>query len=751
MPPPSRAKRGTRSSSFNYLIAAAVALPAAVASPPSVADMILEEVIVTARKRSESMQEVPVAITALGALELQNASIRNLRDLQGYSPNLTIEEGTAGPGAAAISIRGVSYQEVDKSLDPSIGVILDGVYLGTNVGQILQNFDIERVEVLRGPQGTLFGKNTIGGVINVNRSRPTGEFSGELRAGTGSDSLRDFKGLVNFPIIEDKLAAKVYGVYTKNDGWLENTTLNDDTSRLDYQSYGLSLLANPTQDIEVQFSYDRLEDSSDIVGGANRNQPANVVCGGFGPLFGPAACEAGDPGSDEDHVSMNDHQNAYVNTDAYTLRSEWDLGPGVLTMINGYRQNNEFRRSEFDASPAEFLYLTFDQDYEQTSHELYFNSTFSDTVEFVGGLYYWHAKYDQFVETFELWPLLGPLVGFPPGLFQPGDTGEISQDQKTDSIAAYFSADWHFHDDWTATLGMRYTEEQKDFTGASSSYWRGDINLIPGEEVNTHDNWDEVTPKFGLRYLYSDDVMFFASYAKGFKSGGFSGRNTTTTSLSESYDPETVDTFELGAKTEWMDGRVRFNATAFYSQYDDKQEENFVALPSGTVETIVTNAGEVDMSGLELEVIAAVTDHLRVRAAYGYLDAEYNEYDGDLNGDGTVTDNSYLDLRRAPENTFGMTATYSRNIGPGEFVADVSYRYRDEYETSATNNPLGHVDSTEIWNASIDYIYENWQLSVYGRNLDDERYLVSTTDISLVAFGQWNRGRNWGAELRYTF
>jgi iron complex outermembrane receptor protein len=728
---------------------------------PASAQM-LEEVIVTARKRDESMQEVPVAVTAISAADLANASIRNLRDLEGFSPNLTIDDSAAGPGAAAISIRGVSYQEVDKSLDPSIGVIIDGIYLGTNVGQVLQNFDIARVEVLRGPQGTLFGKNTIGGVINVMRNKPRYELSGELRAGTGSENLRDFKGVLHFPILENKLAGKVYGISTKDDGWLKNTTINDDTRRKDYKTYGFSLMANPTEKIEAQFTYDRIEDSSDIPGGANRNQPANAVCT-FGiladqgiPIPGvdwsaSQACEALDTGSDEDHVSLNDHQTADLTTDAYTLRTEWELGPGIITMINGYRDNDESRRAEFDASSAEFLYITFDQDYEQTSHELQFTSTFSDTVEFVAGLYYWNAKYSQFSETFELWPILGPQVGFPPGLLQPGDTGHLNQKQETDSIAGYFQGDWHFSENLTATVGVRYTEEQKDFKAESASYWRGDINLLPAAESSTKEDWDEVTPKFGLRYQYSDDVMLFASYARGFKSGGFFGRNTTVDSLNQSYDPETVDTYELGAKTDWLDGRVRVNATAFYSKYDDKQEENFVALPGGTVETLVTNAGTVDMPGFELEVLAAVTDNLRMRASWGYLDAEFDEFDGDLNGDGTVTDNSDLKLRRAPKNTFGAGASYNRNIGPGEFVGDVSYRWRDDFETIADNNPLGHVDAFGIWNASVDYIYENWQLSVYGRNLDDERYLSSTVDIGLSAFGTWNQGRNWGAELRYTF
>ncbi|MGI9287359.1 MAG: TonB-dependent receptor, partial [Pseudomonadales bacterium] len=675
------------------------------------------------------------------AQELQNASIRNLRDIEGYSPNVTIDNSTAGPGAAAISIRGVSYQEVDKSLDPSIGVIVDGIYLGTNVGQVLDNFDIERIEVLRGPQGTLFGKNTIGGVLNVVRNKPSGEFGGELRVGTGSWGLLDFKGALHFPIIQDKLAAKVWATDISDDGWLENTTINEDTARKDSTSYGVKLLATPTDNFELEFSYDRLEDDSDIGGGHNRNGPETLSC----QLFG--ACEATDTGSDEDHVSLNDHQDAFVETDAYTLRMEWDIGPGTITSITGYRENVEFRRAEFDGSNIDFIALTFDQDYEQTSQELNFTSTFSDTVEFVVGLYYWDSEYTQQSET------LGFLFNTALQMRPPGATSGLMQHQETESVAAYFQGDWHINDALTATLGLRYTEEEKDFQGQTSAVFLNGVTISPPDLGEADENWSETTPKLGLRYQFNDDVMLFGSYAKGFKSGGFFGRNTAVAGFTTPYDPEFVDTYELGLKSDWLDGRVRFNATAFYTEYSDKQEEILVPLADGSVGTLVLNASTVDMPGLELELTGVVTENLRLRATYGYLKAEYSDYEADLNNDGIITDNSDLLLRRAPENTFGASATYSRNIGNGEFVGDITYRWRDEIETIANNDPVGHVDSFGLWSASLDYIYdERYQLSVYGRNLADERHLSSTTKIGpLVTFGAWNQPRNWGVEFRYTF
>ncbi|MBT4522353.1 MAG: TonB-dependent receptor [Halieaceae bacterium] len=713
--------------------------------PAQAADTFLEEVIVTARKRNESMQEVPVSVTAIAA-ELQKANIRDLRDLEGYSPNVTIDANGGGSGAATMTIRGVSYQEVDKSLDPSIGVVLDGVYLGTNVGQILENFDLERVEILRGPQGTLFGKNTIGGVINVIRNKPSGEFGGEVRVGTGSWGLQDIKGVVHFPIIKDKLAAKVYGVDTSDDGWVKNTTLNEDTSRKDYQSYGLSLLANPTEAFEIQFSYDRVKDRSDVAALANRNQLDQLACifGFITPMWTPSdGCEAFDTGSDEDHVSNNHHQAASLDTDAYTLRMEWDIGPGVITSITGYRENDEYRLSEFDASAATFLYSEFFQDYEQTSQELNFTSTFSDTVEFVAGLYYWNAEYDQRQETSELWPI---LAGFP-----AGTTGRLRQTQETESYAAYFQGDWHISDAWTLTAGLRYTEEEKDFAATGQTFWLGGIEIVPAPVVDRYEDWSELTPKIGISYQHSEDVMLFASYAEGFKSGGFFGRNTDLDNLRTSYDPEYVNTFELGAKTEWLDRRLRINATLFYQEYEDKQEETLVQQSDGNVGTVVTNAASVELPGIELELIAALTENLRLRASYGYLDGEYDKYIG-KDSLGNPVDLSGRDLRRAPKNTFGASATYNRNVGAGEIVADVSYRWRDEYEVISDGDPLGHVDAFGMWSASIDYIHdERYQLTLYGRNLNDERVTSVTKIGTLSSFGTWNQPRSWGAEFRYMF
>ena len=290
----------------------------------------LEEITVTARKREESIQDVPIAVTALGAQELQRSSIRDLRDITAYVPNILVDKVTALQGGAAIAIRGVSYQEIDKSLDPGIGVLLDGVYLGTNAGQILENFYLERLEVLRGPQGTLFGKNTIGGAIAVYRTAPTKELGGKVQVTGGDFGRQDFRGLLNLPVT-DNGGVKLWASKLKSDGYIRNTTIGDDVGGQDSENAGFTFAYDVTEAFDVAFTYERTEDDSDVGAWANDNKffgefpypiigdpadPADDVpadLAGLLPLVTPGTPYTGsaigfrdfDPGSDKDHVSHN--------------------------------------------------------------------------------------------------------------------------------------------------------------------------------------------------------------------------------------------------------------------------------------------------------------------------------------------------------------------------------------------------------------------------------------------------------------
>jgi len=720
------------------------------------ASLALEEVIVTARKREESIQDVPISVTSIGK-ELKEATLRRLDDIQSFTPNVYIRNTSGIPGGAAISIRGVSYQETDKSLDPSIGVIMDGLYLGTSSGSLLNNFDTQRIEVLRGPQGTLHGKNTTGGVVNIVRGDVTMEWGGTASVTLGDDGREDFKGVLNVPLIEDQLGVKLFANQIKSDGWVKNTTINEDAWGDDKQTYGLATLWRPVEDFEIKLHYEHNNDKTDTGAYTNVNQPGqDLACNLQGVLW-PIGCEGSDPGSDKDHNSTNDRNKNDSEYDTTILTMDWDVGPFLLTSITGYRELDEAYRIEFDGSPAQLLSFDYFNDWKQTSQELILTSDFSDKVDFVAGLFYWDVEYEQRWNVAELHYTLdqiGAITGTPGGAgFTPDTLAYNGQNQETTSYAAFSQADWHITDQWTLTAGVRYTYEEKDFKGGdgSSFYQRG--QPAPGLNfAKFDDDWDEWSPKVGFTYEHNDDMMFFGSYSEGFKSGGFFGRQANF-DLDPTYDPEYVTNYELGMKSTWMDGRLIFNPTIFYNDYDDKQEEILIPIDLSNVATVVRNASTLQIFGAELEIQFQITEAWNVRASYGYLDAEYDDYVADINGDGVITDNSDLTPRNTPENSIGLNTTYTIAIGPGDLTGFASYRWRDEIETIANNDPLGHLDNVENLDIGLNYIWDDgrYRLTAYGRNITDERERVVVRIPGLTTWGSWNQGENYGVEFAVSF
>ncbi len=719
-------------------------------------EFALEEVLVTARKREESIQNVPVSVTSISK-ELKEASLRRLDDIQSFTPNVYIRNTSGIPGGASISIRGVSYQETDKTLDPSIGVIMDGMYLGTSSGALLNNFDTKRIEVLRGPQGTLFGKNTTGGVVNIVRGDVTMEWGSDVSLTLGDDGREDIKGVFNVPVVDEKLGIKLFANQIKSDGWVENSITGEDAGGDDKNTYGFAALWRPTEDFNVKFHYERNKDETDTGAPVNLNQPNDLNCILEGTLW-PVACETTDTGSDEDHNSTNGRNTNDSEYDTYIVTANWDLDAFLLTSITGQRDMDEAYRIEFDGSPSEFLSFDYFNDWEQFSQEIQLTSQFSEQVEFVLGAYYWETEYEQRWNVYELHYALdriGAIVtGVPGGAGFTSDTiSHNGQNQETTSYAGFAQADWHINEQWTITAGGRWTYEEKDFVGGDGGvfYNRGE----PAPAINAvafEDDWEEFTGKLGFRYQLNDNTMFFGSWSEGFKSGGFFGRQADYT-FDPIYEPEYVTNWELGMKSTWLDGRMIFNPTVFFNDYEDKQEEVLLPVSLSNVATVVRNASTLEIFGVELELQFQVTEAWNIRASYGYLDAEYADYLADINGDTVVTDNSDLRPRNTPENTVGFNTTYTIPVGPGELVGFASYRWRDEIETIANNDPLGHLGSIENLDLTLNYIWDDgrYRVTAYGRNVTDERERVAVRIPGLNSWGNWNQGEHYGVEFAASF
>lgn len=722
----------------------------------------LEEVIVTARKREESMQDVPISVTALGE-QLQRSSMKNLQDVQGYVPNVIIDRIGSNNGVS-ISIRGISFQETDKSLDPPAGVILDGVYMGVIAGGILNNFDLERIEVLRGPQGTLFGKNTTAGALNVIRTAPTREWGVKAKVGAGSWDMKEINAVVNMPLTENG-GLKLYANKNEHDGFMENNWIGDDIGSVDYQQFGATVAFNLTENFDLSFTAERIEDDSDVGAYTNLNGFDALAClisvGGFPPAGIPpeasgapfgSGCEELDPESGEDNSSSNEPNTSETTNDYYNLTMNWAIADWTLTSVTGYVDRDEAFYAEYDASQVEFLYIEAEQEYEQFSQELRINGNINDNINLTAGLYYWNSEYTQSQESFDMWYYLG--IGFgPEGGFAPGAiSSQLTGKGENTAYAAFASMDWQLTDKLLLNLGGRYTEEERKLTTGTSNFVLNPqrIVIVPGSpDLDFEEDWGEFSPRVALSYDISDDLMVFGSFASGFKSGGFFARTQNAYDIN-SYDPEYVDTYEIGLKSEWLDNRLRFNAAVFYSEYTDKQEEVIVNLGNGNVTTIVLNAADAEISGLELEFVTQITSGLSAFLNYGFIDADFTNFKVS-DSEGEVVDNSGLNLRNAPEQTFSLGLDYFLPLSFGELSAHYNYQWRDEYDTLITNDPKGLVDAGGFHNASIDMTFgEHYKVSVYGRNMGNERY-ARVVDIGISSWGSYNSPEQYGVEFSLAF
>lgn len=730
-------------------------------------NLTIEEIIVTARKKDESLQDVPLAVTAITE-QLQESSVRRIEDIQDFAPNLYINRTPGIASGAAITIRGVASLESDKSLDPGIGVVMDGMFLGTSSGVLLENFDIDRIEVLRGPQGTLFGKNTTGGILNIIRTPVSlQERSLDISVAAGEHGRQDLKAVAQVPLIQDTLGLKVFGASIESDGFVRNTTLDKDVGGDDKTNYGFALKYVPTDKFDLKFHYEVMEDDSEQGAYVNRNLPGDLACVLNAINLDPATgCESA--ANDGPNTTESDGANYSDNKyETMLIEANYDTEAFLYTYIYSNRDMNEENLQDFDGAPVHLLRMNFFNDWEQTSHELRVTSQFSDKVQFIAGIYDWETEFYQRWDVYDLFYQLSRL-GVPPwpsgrigvpgysdvAVWEDDVAGNNGQAQKTTSTAVFFSADWYLTEQWTLTAGLRWTEEEKDFVGGASAPgyyplrgepWPGIYNPYIAKK-----KWTETTPKVGLRFEPNDSSMYYLSYSEGFKSGGFFARQANY-DIDPSYEPEYVKNYEFGWKMRLLEGRMTLNGAIFRSDYEDKQESILIPVNLANVATVVRNASSLEMTGVELEMMFQITGAWDLMANYGYLDAEYDDYFADLNGDQVVTDNSDLTSRNTPKNTFGITTSYTVQVGEGELKGRLSYRYRSGLETNASNNPLGSLGSIDNLNANVTYDINNYSISVWGKNITNEREQRWGTVGGLTTRGWWNEPSTYGVTLAASF
>ncbi len=754
----------------------AMATPAVIAQGSGAADGVssgaLEEIVVTARKREESLQDVGLAVSALNKTEISRMFARDLSDLASVSPNLIIDETAQGPGGvAAIFIRGIGVAEVEKNFDPAVGVVVNGIFLGANAGSLQRSIDLASVEVLRGPQGTLFGRNTIGGLINVTHTQPTGELGAKIRAGIEDYDTYYADGVFNFGVMDDLAAKITLGKRDQQDGYYDNVTTGEDgRGENDYETYGINLLWDASDDLEFEFTYQKEETDQDTPELVNTGQQRHLFCNNTGqqagndvdygycspsfdePISGDRLKNAnvgfrpGAPAADRNNPvvasSAEDvvpaELDASFDTDFYAFETRWNINESYrIDYLYGHWESDEEIVSNWDGTPTPLYGTNRPANYDQDSHELRLTYDAGGKLSFVSGLYYWESNYDIDLSSW---------VGF----VVPGTILDLFQysEQETESKAVFFEGDYAITEALTLTLGGRYTEDDKE------SKQEGVVNTITAPFTDHPDeSWDEFTPRVGARYAFSDDLMAFATYSKGYRSGGFNGRVNSLEEARDAYDPETVDNYEMGIKSEWMDNRLRVNANIFYMEYDDKQEE--LQLPSDTgtgQKTVVSNASSATIYGVEVDIQAYVTENFSLRGNVGYLDTEYDDFEYTDGVSGDTVDLSHLEFRRAPDWTASLDATYEWEMAGGDAWIRGAYHFVGEHYTNVTNSPELENDDQHLVDASINFSKNAFTFSIFGRNLTDEDGYTHGYDVAgLWSYAATRAPLTYGAEVVYNF
>lgn len=771
------------------------------------ADRMLEEIVVTARRREEGLQDAPIAISAYTGDAMAYRGVTRLDDISRFVPSLTLENNPSFGGAsssAAIYLRGVGQKEFLPTTEPGVGLYVDGVYIARSVGAVLDLIDIERLEVLRGPQGTLFGRNTIGGAISITTIKPDpgGELGGTLAAVVGTDNRINVKGSVHLPL-SDTVAIRASLASLQQDGYMDRVDgidLGDD----DTITGRLALAWHPSDRLAVDLSLDITRDRengpamkllaidftdlSQLAGVVLAPPPPmafihNVTTAALGPGV-PCAVEDVDgnnllPFANPNPDSPNCYDNRYVDSDqnqgtaeALSKTDLWGVSATVayefsdsltLKSITAWRDLDAVFARDGDHSPQRISQFHDTLDQQQFTQEFQLLGT-RDKINWIVGAYYFTEDGNN-VNTLD----------FTVSNFRSGGAFD------NEALAAFAQLTYDFTEQWHLTVGGRYTDETKKFHPDQiifQNYYAGISQVLPpGHPLAALDapflqagsrilpdlekeiKIDEFTPMVNLAYDIDDNIMVYGSYSEGFKSGGFTQRvfppvvagftappGTPDIDLIPTFDPEFVGVYELGFKSTLFDGRMRLNGAVFHTDYDDLQVQVF-----NSVAPVTQNIGAATIQGVELEMQAAPGEGWLVDAMLSYLDAQYDEIATDV----TLIGEDF-DFERVPQWTYSVGVSKEFLLDSnGSIVVRADWSYRDDIFNDAFNTEILKTDSYDLLDASVRWTNASgdWTVIVSGRNLTDEEYLV--TGVYGTAFqsfeGMFDRGRQWLLEVRKDF
>jgi iron complex outermembrane receptor protein len=721
-------------------------------APAEAPTATVEELIVTARRREESLKDVPVAVSAFSAETLERQGATDITVLSQTTPNITVQTARGSNSTLISYIRGIGQQDPLWGYEPGVGLYVDDVYIYRPQGAVLDVFDISRIEVLRGPQGTLYGRNTIGGAIKYVTNKLGDEAGGKIKGTYGSYNQTDLLVEGHTPVGGGLSVGGAYALY-KRDGFGKNLTTGAEHYNKDVQAVRLSAEYAPTDDLFFRLAYDKVQDDSNPRHG-HRELPALV--GGY-KVLDVYDTQAG----------LGDDNS--VKTEGLSLTGEYRATENLtFKSITASRKGHTTTVIDFDGTPLPTLDIPATYDDRSFSQEL--QAVYSDdNVQGVFGLYYMNSQASGEFDTIA--GNLGVAIA---------DGGKVN----TQSFAAFVDFSANFTDRFKVSLGARATRDHKTsrtyryfFLGATRSPYQGGTPrpiLQVRTDYGAQKTFEEFTPRLSASYDLTNDLTTYVSYSKGYKSGGWDMRGDAiaTPQTVNGYDPETVNAYEAGLKGYMFDRRVSFASAAFLSKYKDQQVSTQVAL-GNTIASNIDNAGASTLYGVEFEANAKLTGNLSANVAVGYIHAKYDTFSRFVPGGApnpvnptqtipaggqTVNVADLYGFQNTPQWTANASLTWRGDVAGGQLTVTPMVSYRDDYQQFEQPLPLLDQKAFTLVDLTASWAPEGgrYKISVAGKNLTDERYRtggynfgVATYNNSVIGF--YGPPRTYSASIEVKF
>lgn len=742
----------------------------------------LEEVIVTAQKREENVQSVPIAISVFSGDTLDKLGIVDLQGISDRTPGFNM--GNKDAASSQLSIRGIGSTDDGAAADNSVIVYVDEVPIGRAAGMDLDLFDLERVEVLRGPQGTLFGRNAVGGAVSLVTLKPTEELKIKMEATIGDLHRQDFRGLISGKVTEN-LFGKLAFSSRSNNGFLDSTideipnfsehfpnlskSLADEVNAMDVDRStmrgGLRYVPNDALEINLTGTYSTLDQTG----------PQRVFIGD-NQTFGIGG-DALLPGFRDDVHKEFFEDPGFARIDSYSavLHVDYDFGNDyLLTSISAYRELDSAVNDVISTAAQTRAILgtgvgpstviapaanDFDEQSETYTQEFRITSPGGNRFEWVAGVFFMHEDVRR-NETVNLGLLTRDANNVVSVLAPPGESGD-DQKVNVDSYAVFAQLSYEIMDGLDLTLGGRWTEDEKDISREGTA--DGIVVRVPFSVTNSA-SFDKFTPKVVLAYTPVDDVMVFGSFSRGFKSGGFQGRGTSEAAVKDAFGPETADSYELGMKATFFDGRFQINPTVFHTDFKDLQVVELLrpagSPPEATSTLVTQNAADAEIDGFEVEYSFFPTNRLTFRGAATFLDAQFVSFTPppgyESESGASLSDRVGNDLSKSPDFVLSQLVTYEWPVPAlnGSLVAQAEYIHKDKMFHDVANNPDVATPAYDVANLKLTYqraAEHSYDLSFWVKNAFNEDYL-------LASFAQDNGGRaipaaprTWGLTLLWRY